>query len=353
MASSKKLAPLSTLLLFIIAISSPNSAAAKTFRCNSSGATCHAIVDYVSPNATTLSAIRTLFTVKSLRSILGANNLPVITPGSYRVAANQTVKIPFPCICSNGTGISNGRPVYTVVPGDGLYHIAAEVFSNLVTFPEIQAANNIPDPNLIRVGQNLTIPLPCSCDDVGGQAVVHYGLVVVAGSSVEGIAQQYNISQDTLLQLNSLGTPPQLLAGDVLDIPLRVCSSKITNNSVDYPLLVPNNTYAVTANSCVNCKCNAAMNWMLQCEPAGINSSCPLVRCEGSENFLLGNTTSSGCNSTTCSYAGYNATIQTVVDMVSTCPASSPGSSATSLQGWGWNGLAIFIHAVMLCVLFV
>lgn len=86
---------------------------------------------------------------------------------------------------------------------------------------EIQAANNISNPDLILVGQNLTIPLPCSCDDVGGEAVVHYGHVVAPGSSVEAIAQQYNVSQDTLMQLNSLSGSENLLAGDVIDVPLK------------------------------------------------------------------------------------------------------------------------------------
>lgn len=86
---------------------------------------------------------------------------------------------------------------------------------------EIQAANNISNPDLILVGQNLTIPLPCSCDDVGGEAVVHYGHVVAPGNSVELIAQQYNVSQDTLMQLNSLSVNQSLLAGDVIDVPLK------------------------------------------------------------------------------------------------------------------------------------
>lgn len=91
----------------------------------------------------------------------------------------------------------------------------------LVTFQEIQAVNNIPDANTIEVGQSLWIPLPCSCDDVDGEKVVHYGHVVAAGSSVEGIAQQYNTSQETLLRLNNLTSPQDLLAGAVLDVPLR------------------------------------------------------------------------------------------------------------------------------------
>ncbi|KAL6965162.1 hypothetical protein U1Q18_036217 [Sarracenia purpurea var. burkii] len=108
---------------------------AQSFKCNRTGATCNGLVGYVSPNATTLSTIKTLFGVKNLRSLLGANNLPASTPATHQVAANQTINIPFPCICRNGTGLPRNRwPLYKVVPEDGLYHIAAEVFSGLVTY---------------------------------------------------------------------------------------------------------------------------------------------------------------------------------------------------------------------------
>ena len=47
--------------------------------------------------------------------------------------------------------------VYVVKSGDQLSRIASKFG---VTVAEIQAANNIKDPNLIRVGQKLIIPLP-------------------------------------------------------------------------------------------------------------------------------------------------------------------------------------------------
>ncbi|CAA2989211.1 lysM domain-containing GPI-anchored 2 [Olea europaea subsp. europaea] len=341
---------ISTLLL--IAISSTFTFA-QPFRCTSPGAKCDGLVDYVSPNQTTLYAIKTLFQVKNLRSILGANNLPLDTPANTTVAAKQTIKIPFPCICRKNTGISNRRPYYTVIPDDGLYHIAAEVFAGLVTFPQIQEVNNISNPNLILAGQKLWIPLPCSCDDVDGQKVVHYGYVVPAGSSVGGIAQQFNTSQDTLLRLNNLTSPKDLDAGAVLDVPLRACSSVISNNSLDYPLLVPNGTYVFTANNCVRCSCDAANNWMLQCESSLINSSCSAVQCDGPENLSLGNSSSSGCNHTTCTYAGYNRQeILTAINVQSTCAAYN-NSSAISLQGLRWNFLRIFIHILLICLPFL
>jgi len=123
-------------------------------------------------------------------------------------------------MCINNTGHSNKQPIYTVQKDDGLFHIAAEVFSGLVTYQEIAAVNNISDVNLIKVGQKLLIPLPCNCDDVDGVKVVHYGHVVEAGSSLELIAQEYGTSTDTLVKLNGVNDS-SLLAGQVLDVPLQ------------------------------------------------------------------------------------------------------------------------------------
>lgn len=71
------------------------------------------------------------------------------------------------------------------------------------------------------MGEELWIPLPCSCDEVGGERAVHYGHLVPAGSTLEEIAQEYNTTQDTLLTLNRLASPKDLLAGAVLDVPLQ------------------------------------------------------------------------------------------------------------------------------------
>ncbi|XP_073127047.1 lysM domain-containing GPI-anchored protein 2 [Henckelia pumila] len=347
-------------LLLLLFLATPP--ATSSFLCASSpAATCNSLIDYVSPNATTLSSIQSLFTLPTLTPILAANNLPLSTPPTHRVASKQTIKILFPCICTNGTGKSHGLPSYKVIHGDGLYHIAQEVFSGLVTVPQIQEANNISNPDLIIEGQNLSIPLPCSCDDADGQKVVHYGYFVPQGSSVEGIAQRFNTSQDTLLRLNNLNSSKDLMADSILDVPLRACSSVISNNSMDYPLLVPNDTYALTANSCVVCKCDAALQWTLQCVPSGQlktgGGSCPSVRCQGPENLSIGNTTSSGCNSTTCSYAGYNdRTILTTLSVDSTCPAVGGGggrgggkSSAARLQNWRHMLLLLLIFTVSVC----
>ncbi|KAK9164677.1 hypothetical protein Syun_005579 [Stephania yunnanensis] len=210
---------LSLLLLF--------TATTHAFNCSSSissSATptkCNALIDYIPPNTTTLSHIKTLFGVPNLHTLLGANSMPLSTPPTQPVPANSTIKILFQCICANGTGVSNRRPVYRVKKGDDLDHIARNVFGALVTYQQIQAVNGIADASLIQIGQELWIPLPCSCDDVDGSEVVHYGHVVASNSTVQQIADAYGTRAETLLRLNGLADPRDLQAGAVLDVPLR------------------------------------------------------------------------------------------------------------------------------------
>ncbi|XP_065866283.1 lysM domain-containing GPI-anchored protein 2 isoform X1 [Euphorbia lathyris] len=348
-SSSSSSVPLLLILLLLTTLATKS--ASQPFKCTTSS-TCRSLIDFVSPNATTISAVKDLFSIKNLRTILGANNLPPSTSPHLSIAAQQTIKIPFACICINGTGVSNKRPTYKVVTGDGLDHIAREVFSGLMTYQQIAKINGIPDPNMIRVGQELWIPLPCSCEDVGGEKVVHYGHIVESGSTLELIAQEYGTTRSTVMSLNGIANDSSLLAGQVLDVPLRACNSWVSSTSADYPLLVPNGTYVFTANSCVKCKCNAANNWTLECEPSGLppaaNSSwstCPSMLCDQTTLSLSNTTTTSGCNTSTCSYSGFSN--QTIMTTLSTCPASDNYGTTISLS---WKYMLIALHLVMLIV---
>ncbi|KAG9136773.1 hypothetical protein Leryth_004534 [Lithospermum erythrorhizon] len=331
----------------------------KQFKCTSNIQQCKSIVEYISPNTTTITTIQSLFNVENLTDILGVNNLPLSTPSTYTIQSRRPIKIPIPCLCSNGTGKSNKVPVYKVVKDDGLYHIAFEIFSGLIVFQEIQEANNISDANKILVGQELWIPLPCSCDEVDGERVVHYGFVVPPRSTVAGIAAQYNTTQDVLLRLNDLASANDLKAEDVIDVPLRACASSISENSRDYPLLVSNGTYALTAQGCVRCKCDAANNYTLQCEPSQFNSSvqrnCSPLQCQGSGSLFIGNSTSSGCDRATCSYSGYNrnGTILTTLEQ-STCPAPGQGNNASKFNFniWRMSFIIIAFHLMLFCIQF-
>ncbi|KAG0457546.1 hypothetical protein HPP92_022703 [Vanilla planifolia] len=259
----------------------PRPLKAAPFICNAAPrSTCQSLIGYVPPNDTTFAAVKSLFGVKSIRSLFSSNGLPPSSRTASRIAAGSTVRVPVPCACSSGSGSTSGRPVYVVKAGEGLDAIARNVFNGFVTYQEIATANNITDPNMINVGQRLLIPLPCSCDREGGESVVHYTHLVVPDSTVSSIADEFGVSLGLLLRINGITDPKTLQAGQVLDVPLRACSSTISNSSIDRNLLVPNGSYALTAKNCIQCRCSST-TWQLDCLPvqAISNSSCPTATC--------------------------------------------------------------------------
>jgi LysM repeat protein len=192
---------------------------AATFTCNATAtATCKSIIGYVS-NASTYGNISSLFQV-SLTSIISENNLSSATSNSTTVLEGAMVKVPIPCLCTNGMGRSDRIPVYTIQPGDGLYVISTK-FDIFVNYTEIATANNISDPNKIEAGKSLYIPLPCSCDPVNGKKVMHLAYQVESGNTTAGIAAMYGTTESTLLKLNGISDPKSLKAGDILDVPLE------------------------------------------------------------------------------------------------------------------------------------
>ncbi|XP_020250419.1 chitin elicitor-binding protein-like [Asparagus officinalis] len=337
------------LLLFLHLLLLPTSEPAR-FTCTSpSKSTCHSLIGYTTPNATTLLRIKSLFQIKSLRSLLAA------TLSLHHRPSTQSEGLTTPgywvrTACARG-------PVYKVKAGDGLDSIARNVFNGFVTYQEIASASNITDPNLIVVGQGLVIPLPCSCDDAEGERVLHYGHVAGKGSSLEGIGSEFGVSGEVLMRVNGLKDPKELQAGQVLDVPLRACSSSISSTSIDHDLRVPNGSYILTANNCVQCGCSSD-SWQLDCKPTkGINSgSCPAAKCD---NMDMGNSTSiSVCERSVCSYAGYNKTaIFTNLTTQSLCdnggaPGPLPsGGSAPRLGMLGLNGMGLLIFLQMALIL--
>ncbi|QCD83784.1 lysM domain-containing GPI-anchored protein 2 [Vigna unguiculata] len=355
-------------VLAIAAVASVEAQPEAKFVCNSANnSRCGALIGYSHTNGTTLGHIQTLFNVKKLVDILGANNLPSNTTKSHVVEANEVVKVPFPCRCSNRTGLSDGVPLYKIKKGDTLYDIATTTFGGLVKYPQITAANKLPDENNITTGDTLYIPLPCSCDVVDGSRVVHFAHLVVPQSTVEGIAEQFGTTEQILLNLNGISDPKTLQAGQILDVPLRACSSSVKNDSLDYPLLVANSSYAYTANECVKCSCDPSNNYILQCEQSHLKptnwSICPSAQC--SSNVFIGNTTSStdSCNRTVCAYTGFtfnNISAELVTQNTCAVPPGPSGGSSGSgsgsgaprstLQGLLWSNLFVVVHFVLLLV---
>ncbi|KAJ6849535.1 chitin elicitor-binding protein-like [Iris pallida] len=151
--------------------------------------------------------------------------------------------------------------------------------------------------------------------------------IVAAGSSLEKIASEFGTEKDVLMKLNGITDPKSLQAGQVLDVPLHACSSSISNNSLDRGLLLPNGSYALTAANCIQCSCSSSSKYQLSCNPIqSLNSTvCPVTKCG---DLYIGNSTTSGCDQTTCAYEGYtNSTglkILSGLTTQSTCNVGSP-----------------------------
>jgi LysM repeat protein len=109
---------------------------------------------------------------------------------------------------------TTGEVTYTVQRGDTLYSIARRYGS---TVEAIASANGIANPNLIRVGQRLTIPTsgsPAPPPPSGGTTYV-----VRPGDNLFRIALRYNLSYLYLASYNGISDPSRIYVGQVLRIP--------------------------------------------------------------------------------------------------------------------------------------
>ncbi|KAK7271908.1 hypothetical protein RJT34_28178 [Clitoria ternatea] len=319
---------------------------------------CRAMVGYRPRVPMTLGAIQRRFNVTN---ILAANGFPEWTsPENFTVDGNRVIKIPLECNCTGSdrsVGEAVNPPVYEVPPGFNITYITTTLFSGLVSSDDIMYGNNIANINVLMVGQQLLVPLPCSCGKVNGMEVVHFGLTLEYGLTVEQIAREYRVQEQTIWNLNPADNR-DLLLGKALDIPLPVCSSMVRNDSLDYPLLVPNGSYVYTANGCVRCNCDAAKNWTLSCEASKLKptnwSACPSMQCDNSSNMYIGNTTysSSHQNLTICAYAGYGS--QTIFTTLATMsiPPSFVHDHDTKNRWWIWFIIGVGAVLAIIVILY-
>lgn len=99
---------------------------------------------------------------------------------------------------------------YTVKRGDTLSGIAKKYG---VSVQQLINANNIKNPNLIYVGQILTIPTESNIHDMN-----HILYTVRRGNSLYQIARMYNTSIAQIVRLNRIKNPNLIYAGEVLRI---------------------------------------------------------------------------------------------------------------------------------------
>lgn len=159
----------------------------------------------------TLYSIARRFDV-TVQQIASANNLSNIN----LIRVGQVLTIP----ASGGTVTPPPPPPaattrYTVRSGDTLYAIARR-FN--VTVQQIASANNLSNPNLIRVGQVLIIPSGGSSTPAPAPPATTTRYTVRPGDTLYSIARRYNTTVQRLASVNNLSNPNLIRVGQVLEI---------------------------------------------------------------------------------------------------------------------------------------
>jgi murein DD-endopeptidase MepM/ murein hydrolase activator NlpD len=101
-------------------------------------------------------------------------------------------------------------PVYIVQSGDNLTAIAVKFG---ISSKELVSANNISDPNALKVGDQLVIP---GLEGVSGFLST---VSVPFGTNIASLSREYNVSESMLVKLNHITSPSELYAGFSMIIP--------------------------------------------------------------------------------------------------------------------------------------
>ncbi|XP_039000479.1 lysM domain-containing GPI-anchored protein 1-like isoform X2 [Hibiscus syriacus] len=274
---------------------------------------CNALLGYTLYTDLKVAEVASLFQVDPI-AVLTANAVDISYPDveNHILPSRLFLKIPIQCSCVDGIRKSVSTK-YKTRPQDTLSSIADSIYAGLVSADQIREANSIADPSVLDVGENLVVPLPCTCFNGtdNGLPAIYLSYVVKPVDTLAGIAASYSTTITDLMDVNAMGTT-SIKDGDIIAVPLSACASNFPKYASDYGLIVPNGSYAITASHCVQCSCGPGSR-NLYCMPSSLAVSCSSMQCKGS-NLKLGNVTvqqsSAGCNVTSCAYGGYaNGTI--------------------------------------------
>ena len=106
--------------------------------------------------------------------------------------------------------------IYKVVSGDNLSKIARAYNT---TVGDLVKWNNIKNPNLIFVGQEIKINVPDAPAAPAAEAP-HVTYKIVSGDNLTKIAKQFGTTVDAIVKLNNIANPNLIFAGADLKIPV-------------------------------------------------------------------------------------------------------------------------------------
>jgi len=164
--------------------------------------------EHIVQSGETLFRIAQMYGV-TVDDIVAANNLA----DRNVIRVGQQLIIPSFSQSTAGSPPSIRFADYIVQPGDTLSLIAQHFGT---TIEAIAQANGIVNPNIIVVGQLLSVPTPQNTPPPPSQTVVH---VVQSGETLARIALHYNTSAWAIAQANDLRNPNLIGIGQRLVIP--------------------------------------------------------------------------------------------------------------------------------------
>ncbi|XP_010263651.1 PREDICTED: lysM domain-containing GPI-anchored protein 1-like [Nelumbo nucifera] len=298
--------PLAILLISLFVVFLPKTCAKFVIEPCKSSDSCTSLLSYLLPWDSKLSEIASRFQVNVL-DILGSNSLdPTMAfPENRILPKSSLIRIPISCSCVDGIR----RFVltsYTVRAADTIESISIG-YGGLASAEQIRSFNGVDGQGRLWSSQSLVIPLPCTCfnNTSNGITAIYLSYLVHIGENLNSIGATYDTTVAELVTVNGL-SQAVVDPGDIVAVPIPACSSANLNWHNE-SLIVPNGSYALTANNCIKCNCGPN-NLDLTCSPSFVGSSCSHLQCKGTE-FYVGDIheekTTTGCNVTKCLYRGH------------------------------------------------
>ncbi|KAK7373143.1 hypothetical protein VNO80_06541 [Phaseolus coccineus] len=294
-------------LLYLLLKAAPTSCKFTIEPCSDNNS-CNALLGYTLYTDLKVSEVASLFQIDPI-ALLTANAIDIsYSDVEHRILPSKLfLKVPITCSCADGIRKSVSAH-YRTRPSDTLSSIADSVYGGLVSPDQLREANSIADPSVLDVGQNLVVPLPCTCFNGSDNSLpsIYLSYVVKPIDTLAAIAARYFTTLTDLMNVNDMGSAA-ISDGDILAVPIPACASNFPKYATDFGLLVPNGSYTIAASHCVQCSCGP-QNLDLYCIPSSLAVSCSSMQCKRS-NLILGNVTmqqmSAGCNVTSCNYDGF------------------------------------------------
>jgi LysM repeat protein len=136
-----------------------------------------------------------------------ATNTPTVAATSTPVSTSTPTAAP----TSTPTAEVSGERTHVVQPGENLFRIALHYG---MAYQTVAAANGIINPDLIYVGQRLTIPAEGTTEPTDGETHV-----VQPGENLFRIALQYGVTVEAMAVANDISNVNLIYPGQTLVIP--------------------------------------------------------------------------------------------------------------------------------------